>query len=188
MAGSRNPQAYYAKLQDERLLGFCAECVQVMNRIGYRIQNVDWRVFKSARTYGIAYKKFNTVVLNQALVSEDEAAIKNVILHELAHIAAPADAGHGWQWQNVCESIRRYTGQVITRTNPMSQHSGVAAYRKTKIKFEFECPECGCHVTKFRRTRFVDEYDRVDRDGTPWWWCSRCAREKGKKVMFRRIK
>lgn len=189
MGGSRSPQTYYAKLQDERLLEFCQDCVDIMNKIEYKISDIDWRVFQSGRTYGLAYKKYNTVVLNQELVHEAEAAVKNTILHELAHIAAPAYAGHGIAWQQVCDKIRAATGQVITRTNPMSQHAGVAAYNESKIKYEFECPNCGSKVRLMKATRFVREYNlKNEWTGEPRWWCGNCRKKFGKKFAYRRIK
>lgn len=187
MGGSRNPQAYYDKLQDERILGYCSECVAIMNEIGYKIHGVDWRIFRSARTYGLAYKKYNTIVLNQELSKEEEAAVKNTILHELAHLASPVP-GHGYCWKQVCEQIHEHTGQIITRTNPLSQHSGVAEYQKTKIKYEFECPRCGCHIKYTKSTKFVKEFDMVRSDGQPKWWCAHCRKDSGEKIQFRRIK
>ena len=186
--GSRNPQAYYAELTDERILGYCRDCVQIMNEIGYDIKGVDWRVFRSTRTYGLAYKKFNTIVLNQELTKEEESAVKNTILHELAHLAAPAGAHHGPDWQWVCEKIRVHTGQVISRTNPFSQHTGVEEFRNKKVKYEFECPGCRSHITYTRATRFVKEYDQTSIYGGPKWWCSKCKKETGQKVPFKRIR
>lgn len=186
--GSRNPQSYYAELQDSRVLKYCEECVQVMNELGYNIKGVDWRVFRSTHTYGLAYKKFNTVVLNQELTKEEESAVKNTIFHELAHIAAPAGTKHGPDWQWICEKIRQKTGQVITRTNPMSQHQGVNAFRETKIKYVFQCPGCESILKYTKRTRFVDEYDSINIKGEPKWWCTKCKKETGKRVPFIRIK
>lgn len=188
MAGSKNPQYYYPVLGDTRVLAWCNECVQVMNKLGYNIKDIDWRIGKSASWFGLAYKKFNLVVLNRELLKEDEAAVKNTIYHELAHIAAPGYSHHGYEWQCICEKIRKYTGQVITRTNPFSQHAAVKAHRDAAIKYEFVCPECGCHVKMLRKSRFVEEYNQVNAEGLPRWWCSHCAKTLGKRVMFRRIK
>lgn len=186
----QNPQRYYPVLGDTRVLGWCEECVDVMNQIGYPIKDIDWRVTKKpvASWYGMAYKKINMVILNSKLLEEEENAVKNTILHELAHIAAPEYSHHGYEWQCICEKIRRYTGQVITRTNPFSQHAAVKAHRDAAIRYEFVCPECGCHIRKIRRTRFVDEYDQLANDGGPKWWCARCRKTTGKKVAFHRIK
>lgn len=187
MAGSKNPQRYYPVLGDTRVLGWCKECVEIMNQIGYPIKDVDWRTGKSASWFGIAYKKINLIVLNQELLKEGEDAVKNTIFHELAHIAAPEYAKHGYEWQCVCEKIRKYTGQVITRTNPFSQHQAVKVLRDSKIKYIFQCPECGCLIKCMKTTRFVREYNLTGVDDEPKWWCSRCKRTTGNKIAFKRV-
>lgn len=128
------------KLTDKRILGYCKECVTVMNKLGYEIKNIKWLTLESINTFGRANKSKNTVWLNKALSGEEEHSIKNVIYHELAHIAAPFNAHHNWQWKHVCERIRVKTGQVITRTTNMENHTAVLELKKSKAKYAFRCP------------------------------------------------
>ena len=74
----QNPQRYYPVLGDTRVLGWCKECVDVMNQIGYPIKDVDWRVTKKpvASWYGMAYEKLNMVILNSKLLEEEENAVR----------------------------------------------------------------------------------------------------------------
>lgn len=189
MAGSKNPQRSYPVLEDTRVLGWCKECVGIMKQIGYPMREVDWRTTsrKNSSWFGMAYKKYNLIVLNHELIHEDETVVKNTILHELAHLVSPVK-GHGACWQAICDRIRDYTGQVITRTSSFSKHAAVQAVHESSIKYEFVCPECGCRVRLKRKSRFVDEYDQLSSNGTPRWWCARCRKTNGKKVAFNRVK
>lgn len=73
--------------------------------------------------------------------------IERTILHEIAHALAPADAGHGPKWKEMCclvgipDEARCFTDKVIG-----------TEFRKTTAKWKVECPTCGKVTYKHKRT------------------------------------
>ena len=71
----------------------------------------------------------------------NEAEVRDTILHEIAHALAPRNAGHGPAWRRIALSIgcngRRCYGEAVVR--PQKKYKGT-------------CPSCGRVIYRHRRT------------------------------------
>jgi predicted SprT family Zn-dependent metalloprotease len=99
------------------------------------------------------------ISLSQYLVElNDEAEVRETILHEIAHALAPRRAGHGPAWRVVAESIgctaKRCYGDEVTRPTP---------------KFKGTCPACRRVIFRHRRTAVA---------------CGRCSPRFDRRFLF----
>lgn len=74
------------------------------------------------------------------VMANDEAAIRDVILHEIAHALAGYRAGHGPKWRAICERI----GAVPERCGEARMPGGA---------WQASCPACKQSYTRHRRPR-----------------------------------
>jgi len=72
----------------------------------------------------------------------DEAVMRDTILHEIAHALAPGD-GHGRAWRAACR-------QVGARPERCAGNGEVVLPR---APYALVCDRCGTHYARFRRTR-----------------------------------
>ena len=101
---------------------------------GSNLAGHGWRfAFDTAkRRFGCAHMHDRLITLSEHLVLlNDEAHVKNTILHEIAHALCPASEWHGSEWKKVARSIgctgdRCYSPDVI----------------KPKAKYLSHCPTC----------------------------------------------
>ena len=78
-----------------------------------------WRFeFDNAkRRFGCCNHRYRKISLSKALVSiNDEARVKNTILHEIAHALVGGGHGHDWVWRSKaleigCDGKRCYTSE-----------------------------------------------------------------------------
>jgi predicted SprT family Zn-dependent metalloprotease len=85
------------------------------------------------------------ISLSRHLVElNDEAQVRDTILHEIAHALAPRGAGHGPIWQLIARSIgcngQRCYGQEVRRPKP---------------RHKATCPACKRVIYRHRRTRIA---------------------------------
>lgn len=58
------------------------------------------------RRFGCCQYRHRTITLSKALVSiNDEAEVRNTILHEIAHALCPTNAGHGPMWKAMASAV-----------------------------------------------------------------------------------
>jgi predicted SprT family Zn-dependent metalloprotease len=104
----------------------------------------DW-VFQFDRSK-VRFGKCNygekEISLSEYLVElNDEAEVRDTILHEIAHALLPRGAGHGPKWRAMAESIgcqpRRCYGEEVARPLP---------------KYKGTCPGCRRVIRRHRRT------------------------------------
>ena len=91
---------------------------------------------------------------------------------------------HGKVWQDVMQQISKITGQSYQRLANAEDTQDFKDATKDKFPYQFECPNCHVKLRYSKRTDFVKNFDKVDSDGTPWWWCGDCAKKTGKKIAF----
>src|SRR5690606_35453529 len=85
----------------------------------------------------------------------DEASVRDTILHEIAHALAGRRAGHGPKWQAICRRL----GATPERCGEAVMPEG---------RWRAVCPGCQRTFTRHRRPRRGASY-----------WCRPCGREKG---------
>lgn len=145
---------------------------------------------------------------------ENDESILSVILHELGHIIAYDDdfakgyveysdkydssivrskankkklSHHGKRWKDVVEKLSKVSGISLQRLTNAEDTTEWNNINKDKYKYFFECPNCHCKLKYTRETNFVKTYDKDHPDGDPYWWCSICEKNTGKKIKFVKI-
>lgn len=99
-----------------------------------------FRYNRGKRTLGICNYTRKRIELSQFYVAHnDEASVRDTILHEIAHALAGERAGHGPKWQAVCQRIGA-TPERLDHTAIMPKGHWAAT-----------CPGCGTVHRRFRR-------------------------------------
>ncbi len=107
---------------------------------GHRLRGWVFCYNRGKRTLGMCDYTRRRIELSRYFVAHnDEAAVRDTILHEIAHALAGERAGHGPRWRAVCERI----GAVPERLD----HTAVMP----KGHWEATCPGCGAIHRRFRR-------------------------------------
>ena len=91
---------------------------------------------------------------------------------------------HGKVWQDMMQQISKVTGQSYQRLANAEDTQDFEDATKDKFPYQFECPNCHVKLRYSKRTDFVKNFDKVDENGEPWWWCSDCRKKTGKKIAF----
>jgi predicted SprT family Zn-dependent metalloprotease len=73
----------------------------------------------------------------------DEDAVRDTVLHEIAHGLAPRHAGHGPTWQRIAASLGARPDRVLD----------LAAVQLPTPSFVGRCPSCSWEMTAHRRRR-----------------------------------
>jgi predicted SprT family Zn-dependent metalloprotease len=102
--------------------------------------------FDSAK---LAFGKCNftdrVISLSRHLVElNNEAEVRDTVLHEIAHALAPRGAGHGPKWRAIARQIgcraKRCYGREVVRPKP---------------KFKGTCPSCRTVIFRYRRAQIT---------------------------------
>lgn len=112
--------------------------VQLMDEHGLSARGWRFAFDRATRRFGHCHYTRKTISLSRRLTSLNEtAAVRNMILHEIAHALLPRGAGHGPVWRKLAVSIG-CDGRRL--------HSAV-----TVPKWLATCPACGREVRYQRR-------------------------------------
>ncbi len=102
------------------------------------------------------------ITLSAALTRlNDEAVVRDTILHEIAHALTPGD-GHGARWRAACRRLGARPERLVPASDvvlPEAPHALV-------------CDHCGSRYPRFRRSRLR-------------YACGRCRAEAGIEVPLR---
>jgi len=112
---------------------------RLMDEHGLTARGWKFGFDRATRRFGHCSYKRKTITLSRRLtLLNDAAAVRNMILHEIAHALLPQGAGHGRAWRELAISIG-CDGQRL--------HSAIA-----EPKWLALCPACG-HRVEYRRRR-----------------------------------
>lgn len=103
-----------------------------------------FRFDRARRRFGACHFDEHAVSLSRELTRlNDEAVVRDVVLHEIAHALAGPHAGHGPTWRRVADSLGVRAGR------------GAHSYDITlpQPRFTGTCPSCGALVRRHRRDR-----------------------------------
>jgi len=114
---------------------------------------------RATRRFGNCDYTYRRITLSAPLtLLNDEAKVKDTILHEIAHALAPKGAGHGPAWKTIAQSIGctplRCYGEEVRM--PSQKYVGV-------------CPTCATTISRSRRKRLS---------------CGRCDRKFYPRHLF----
>ena len=116
-----------------------------------------FRFNRRKRALGMCWYQRKCIELSVHFVhANHEAAVRDTILHEIAHALAGQKAGHGIRWKAICLRIGA-TAERCDRTAIMPPGKWRAA-----------CPNCGKQYGRHRRPRRNCQYS-----------CRGCGPEKG---------
>lgn len=91
---------------------------------------------------------------------------------------------HGPKWQSIMKQISDITGQSYQRLASAEDSQAFKDATKEKYLYNFKCPNCGTTFGYMKKTDFVKNYNKLDKDGNPYWWCRDCRIKTGKKIPF----
>jgi predicted SprT family Zn-dependent metalloprotease len=120
----------------------------------------DWTFTwnRRKRSLGLCRYHEKTIQLSVYFVRDNGIeAVRETILHEIAHALAGQPAGHGPAWKAVCRKI----GCLPVRCDNGSAIMPFGRWRA-------ECPACGKQYSRHRRPQRKAQY-----------WCRNCGPEKG---------
>ncbi len=125
------------------------ECKSELRAIGIAYGRVS-RVLVNSRlrsTYGTCRRLANgefEIAISARLLADSisEQAIKDTMMHELLHTAAPGDH-HGKRWRTLAETVnRRLPGYHIRRQTPLSE-KGLTPPPPAVPRYLIQCTACG---------------------------------------------
>ena len=170
---TRNKQA----ITNPHILELIQECVTNTKDMGFSLpSSLRFAERKNAKgLVGTASCVKKVIVLSNFIYKEKDDTIKSVIYHELGHIIAGAGAHHGPVWKKVVNKMTEVTGIKISRLYNDEMMPVHAAEKANIAKFIFRCKKCGGIVYYYKRARFTDTYDELNKLGNPRWTCTHCG-------------
>ena len=95
------------------------------------------------------------------VLANDEAQVRETVLHEIAHALAGEKAGHGPRWKSHCLALG---------CKPERCDKGIAIMPTGR--WSAQCPSCGKQFNRHRRPHTKARY-----------WCRHCGPAKGPVVF-----
>lgn len=94
------------------------------------------------------------------LAANNPKDIRNVLVHEVAHAAAPMRAHHNSTWKNIGDTIGEKWHTTVQITNNREVAQGNAPY-------VLRCARCGATWIRARSSRFVQHPEKFHHDNCP---------------------
>jgi len=92
--------------------------------------------------FGLCQYTTKTISLSRVLTElNDEDAVDDTILHEIAHALAGSKAGHGTEWKRMCLRIGAKPERVFDNIE------------SPEGKYTLECPNCGVQKSRHRKPK-----------------------------------
>ena len=136
---------------------------QLMQKHGLH-PNWSFKFNHCKRSLGLCNYTAKRIELSVHLVHHnDETAIRDTLLHEIAHALAGADAGHGEKWKQKCIEIGAKPERVDTHAN------------MPKGKWQATCKGCQKVHTRHRKPLKGRTY-----------YCRQCGVQYG-KLIFKQL-
>lgn len=140
------------------LLTVNSVAISLMKRHGIWEQGWRFQFDNAARRFGCCMYGNKLISLSRKLcILNDEDAVKDVILHEIAHAIAGYKAGHGMAWKRACIQIgakpeRCYSDEIST----------------PQLKYQATCSACGKKHQKARLVNKTAKRSCMCQSGKDW--------------------
>lgn len=111
----------------------------------------DWHFAfnRRRRAFGLCDYSHRTIYLSAVLTDlNDEAQVRDTILHEIAHALAGHEAGHGPKWQKIAAEIGAKPRRCFD----------AAEVRQPSARYELHCPNCRAAMTRYRKPKRTCTY------------------------------
>lgn len=116
----------------------------LMHKHGLITKGWTFKFDNAKRRFGQCHYTYKHISLSKTLVSlNDEARVKNTILHEIAHALVGSNHGHDRVWVACAKSIGCDGNRCYSATN----------VETPKGNYQAICPSCGHKHYKFKRRR-----------------------------------
>jgi predicted SprT family Zn-dependent metalloprotease len=134
----------------------------------HKLIEAGWSFYfdRSVRRFGSCQFGRKAITLSRTLTElNDEAEVRDTVLHEIAHALAGPRVGHSYRWRILARSIgarpeRCYTSARVN--TPEAPHL-------------LRCKGCGATLKRFKRSKaYLDAAA-----GTGKYWHKQCGREAG---------
>lgn len=104
----------------------------------------SFRWDRAVRRFGLCLWDEKIISLSRLLVEiNDEEAVRDTVLHEIAHGLASRRAGHGKQWRQIAEAIGARPSRTIDSESVILPPPALLG----------RCPSCGRSVRGHRRSK-----------------------------------
>ena len=124
-------------------------------------------VRSNVRPYGqcesaiVCGKHLSAIMINgNLLAANNHKDIRNVLIHEVAHAAAPIQAHHNSTWKHIGDTIGEKWNTTVQRTNHREVAQGNAPY-------VLQCAKCGATWVRARSSTFVQYPERFHHGRCP---------------------
>lgn len=93
--------------------------IELMDKHGCLDRQWHFELDNSKRRFGVCRYRTKTISLSRNLIALNEVEkVKDVILHEIAHVLAGHKAGHGAEWVRIarsigCDGLRCYGDETV---------------------------------------------------------------------------
>ena len=127
-----------------------AMACELIKEHGLHLTGWSFQFDNSKRRFGVCKYRPKVIGLSMPLtLLNDEARVKNTILHEIAHALVGHAAGHGWQWQRKameigCDGQRCYEADKVTR--PKGNYEAVCGLCG-HVHIKYKAPKAGRSVS-----------------------------------------
>lgn len=142
------------------------EAINNVKKLGIELYPIQTELeyTRSLRVPGVCtthsqYRKrtYCVISFSEHYLNLNEAMIKDIIYHEIAHAAVGAK-NHEKSWQVVANKINKALGtniQAKARLDQLIDKNGNKVGIHTKYKYKVACPACGNYVLYMRKTDMV---------------------------------
>jgi len=141
------------------------DAAQLANQLLEKHGLTDWRFAFNTRKRAMGLCRYEEKRIELSIhftVQNDEPAVRDTLLHEIAHALAGRAAGHGPRWRKICRQI----GASPKRLGEASMPAG---------QWIATCPSCGHTYERHRRPPSGYHYA-----------CGKCGHTRGKLKFQRR--
>jgi predicted SprT family Zn-dependent metalloprotease len=127
-----------------------AMACELIKEHGLHLTGWHFQFDNSKRRFGVCKYRPKIIGLSMPLtLLNDEARVKNTILHEIAHALVGHAAGHGWQWQRKameigCDGQRCYEADKVSR--PKGNYEAVCGLCG-HVHIKYKAPKAGRSVS-----------------------------------------
>jgi predicted SprT family Zn-dependent metalloprotease len=126
--------------------------LRLMHEHGLYSRGWTLHIGRGARLFGACHHSRRCITLSGPLIAlNNEAEVRDTILHEIAHALVSQDAGHGPRWKACAIAV-----------GARPQRCAAVSVRQPAKTWIMTCPACGQSGERYRRRRVS---------------CGKCARE-----------